>query len=109
MSFTERLYQGVDTTLPPKHAFLVEGWAPPEPPHRFEYLVVIMSYVTLKGANRNKVWVMDYIGTRGDAFASNFSVINVRWPWVENFSPTPSDWNAIGIPHLIAYPHKWED
>jgi len=93
------LYTGVNTALPPSHIKLVPGWTPPVPPAGYRNLVAILAPVVGQ-PGKTHAWFLDYLDTETAVFASEEHEFDVAWPWVEDFVPQASDWDAIGVPAL---------
>lgn len=97
---TYDLYRGVNTDSPPCHPKLCVDWVRPEPPIGFSNLVAILVRVKKEGGT-TQVWMLDYLDTERNIFASDEAEVTVPWPWVKGFTPQAGDWDSIGIPHLM--------
>jgi hypothetical protein len=97
---TDDLYRGVNTSSPPSHPKLCVDWVRPEPPTGFSNLVAILVQVKKEGRTTQE-WMLDYLDTERNIFASEETELFVPWPWVKGFTPQASDWDSIGIPHMM--------
>lgn len=97
---SEELYRGVNRADPPEHPKLISGWQRPLPPEGFEHLVAVLVTIKANGTSTRE-WMLDYLDPEKHVFASELQEIKVETPWVSGFTPQASDWDAIGIPHMI--------
>lgn len=75
--------------LPPlNHPHVRPDWARPIPPLGFHELCC---HVTGGGIE------LDFVNNARRDFASRVMPVTVDWPWEQGYSPSPADWQAIGI------------
>ena len=77
----------------PQHAKLRDAWVPPEIPAGYDYPVAILD-------PRGEALSLDVFRARGAVLASEDPAEDLptpKWPWVEGYDPTPSDWEHIGF------------
>lgn len=99
-SAAQSLYRGVTCKEPPAHPRLLADWLrPAAPAPGYDHLVVIASQVHDGGTVRIE-WYLDFLNLDTHDFASETTPFEVAWPWDLSFSPTPADWEVIGIPVL---------
>ena len=96
------IYRGVDRTDPPQHAKLIPGWQRPTPaPAGTKHLVALGGPATVDGKKIPFLWELGYFNPDSGDFGVDEEDAQVSWPWVEGFFPQASDWDAIGIPHMM--------
>lgn len=91
------------------HPYLKNGWVHPPALAEYPNLVVVKtpSLVEYSTPPNSLIevtgftWELDYLNTETGMFASEEAPLQMEWPWVDNFRPAQSDWEAIGIPALV--------
>lgn len=73
----------------PIESHLREDWTPPAVPPGFDQLCAF--------ENDDGSVDLDFVNHERRDFASETGDVDVQWPWVDGYRPTPADWGAAGF------------